>query len=358
MFAGVVGRDLVLERRGNQDVHVQRIELLVGQLLGAGEPVHGVVLRRPLDQLLHVEPGLVVDAALPVGDRDDAAPELVNEVSRHRARRSRTPGSRRLPAARLSFRCAAASRVQIMTPRPVASRRPFRPAENDRLAGDDGGFGAADVHGVGVHDPRHDLLVRVDVRRGHVLVGADGIDDLGHVAAGERLELAPRHARRVADHAALAAAERDVGDRALPGHPRGERRHLVERHVGMKADAALRRAERDVVLHAVPGEHLDLTAVHLHRTRHGDLPLGPRQNFPDAGLEVEDARRSVELLEHGTEDRPVCRHGCVLVARARSQAGAPRIRYEGRWGRGHRCKRPNVLPAQQASQASSCEPSG
>ena len=249
--------------------------------------------------------------------------ELVNEVSRHGARRSRNPGSRRLPAARLRFRCVAGLSRADHDAAPGGLAPPFRPAENDRLARDDGGFGPADVHGVGVHDPRHDLLVRVDVRRGHVLVGADRIDDLRHITAGERLELAARHARGVADHAALAAAERDVGDRALPGHPRGERRHLVERHVGMKADAALRRAERDVVLHAVPGEHLDLTAVHLHRTRHGDLPLGPRQDFPDAGLEVEDARRSVELLEHGTEDRPVCRHGCVLVARARRRPVRP-----------------------------------
>src|SRR5918993_5114243 len=91
----------------------------------------------------------------------------------------------------------------------------------------------------------------------------------------------------------------------------------------MKADAPFGRAQRDVVLHAVPGEHLDLAAVHLHWTRDGDLPLWPRQNFPDAGFQVEDARRSVELLEHGAEDRAVCRHGSVLVARARRGPARP-----------------------------------
>ena len=124
---------------------------------------------------------------------------------------------------------------------------PERSAQIHRLAGDDRGLGVADVHAVGVHHPRHDLLVGVDVGRRHVLLGADGIDDLGDVAPRERLELAARHPRRVADDAAFAAAERDVRDRALPGHPRRERRHLVERHVRVIADAALGRAERDVV---------------------------------------------------------------------------------------------------------------
>ena len=65
-----------------------------------------------------------------------------------------------------------------------------------------------------------------------------------------------------------------VRDRALPRHPRGERGDLVERDVGVVADAALRRSERDVVLHAIAGEDLDLAAVHLNGARHDDLALG------------------------------------------------------------------------------------
>ena len=102
--------------------------------------------------------------------------------------------------------------------------------------------------------------------------------------------------RRIADDAALAAAERDVRDGALPRHPRGQRRDLVERDAGVIADAALGRTERDVVLHAVAGEDLDLAVVHLHRARDDDLALGVGEDLPDAGLEVEDARRLVELL--------------------------------------------------------------
>ena len=205
-------------------------------------------------------------------------------------------------------RCFADSRVQIITPRPVASRRPSDPPSLDRLARDHGRRGVADVHAVGVHDPRHDLIVGVDVGRRHVLLRPDGVDDFGDVTARQRLQLAPRHARRIADDAALAAAERDVRDGAFPRHPRRQRRHFVERHARVISDAALRRAERDVVLDAVPGEDFDLAVVHLDGARHGDLTLGVREDLPDAGLEIEDAGGAVELLEHRAENRPLCRH--------------------------------------------------
>ena len=185
---------------------------------------------------------------------------------------------------------------------------PQRAAHLDRLAGDHRGRGVADVHAVGVHHPRHDLVVGVDVRRGHVLVGTDGVDDLGDIAAGQRLELAARHAGRVADDAALAAAERHVRDRALPGHPGRERGDLVQRDVGVVADAPLGGPERDVVLHAVAGEDFDLAVVHLDRARHRDLPLGVGQDFPDAGVEPQQARRPVELLEHRVENAAACCH--------------------------------------------------
>ena len=104
-----------------------------------------------------------------------------------------------------------------------------RAAHLDRLAGHDRGDGVALVHGVGVHDPRHHPLVGVDVGRGDVGVGAQGLDDRGGVAPGDALQLRVGELERIADHAALRAAERDVDHRALPGHPRRQRLHLVER---------------------------------------------------------------------------------------------------------------------------------
>ncbi len=199
-------------------------------------------------------------------------------------------------------RWRAASRVVIITPRPVASRRPSDPPISIGLPVTTAVVGDADVHAVGVHDPRHHLLVGVDVRRRDVLLGTDGVDDLGDVAARQRLELAARHLRGVADDAALAAAERDPGDRALPRHPRGECRDLVERHARVIADAALGGAERDVVLNAIAGEDFDPAVVHQDRARHDDLTFGVRQNLPDVRLQSEQARGAIELLQHRAED--------------------------------------------------------
>src|SRR5439155_615570 len=64
-----------------------------------------------------------------------------------------------------------------------------RSAELGRFAGDHRRRRMADVHAVGVHHPRHHLLVRVDVGRRDVLLGTDGVDDLGDVAAGGAVEL-------------------------------------------------------------------------------------------------------------------------------------------------------------------------
>ena len=117
------------------------------------------------------------------------------------------------------------------TPRPVAScgrasRRGYG------FAGDDGGHGLAHVHGVGVHDPGHGLLVGAHVGGGDVFFGADKLDEFGGVAAGHAFELALGTFLGVADDAALGSAEGDVDDGALPGHPGGEGADFVEGDVG------------------------------------------------------------------------------------------------------------------------------
>ena len=66
----------------------------------------------------------------------------------------------------------------------------FRSAEVDGLAGDHRGLGVAGVHGIGVHDPGHGLLIGVHVGRGDVFFGADEFEQFGGVAAGDALEFA------------------------------------------------------------------------------------------------------------------------------------------------------------------------
>ena len=103
----------------------------------------------------------------------------------------------------------------------------------------------------------------------------------------------------IADHAALAAAERDVHDRALPGHPHGEGAHGVERLLRVEADAALGRAAGVVVLHAEAAEHLHVAVVHAHRDRELVLAQREAQQLARGRVEVEDVGDLVELgLRH------------------------------------------------------------
>ena len=144
-----------------------------------------------------------------------------------------------------------------------------RAADRERLAGDDAEHRVALVHRVRVEDPRHHRRARADVGRRDVLLRPDLVDDLGRVAARHPLELADRERLRVADDAALRAAERQVHQRALPGHPHRERLDLVERDGRVVADAALRRAAGDVVRDAPAGE--DAHGAVVHRGRDRDL---------------------------------------------------------------------------------------
>ena len=64
-----------------------------------------------------------------------------------------------------------------------------RAAELDRLPGDHRGGELPPVHGVGVHDPAHDLGVRAHVGGGDVPVRPEEVDHLGEVAPGEPLQL-------------------------------------------------------------------------------------------------------------------------------------------------------------------------
>ena len=96
---------------------------------------------------------------------------------------------------------------------------PARSAQVDGLARDHGGLRVAGVHRVGVHDPGHGLLIGVHVGSGDVDLRPDEIEQLGGIAARDALQLAGREQIGIADHAALAAAERDVDHRAFPGHP-------------------------------------------------------------------------------------------------------------------------------------------
>src|ERR1700727_1019017 len=164
---------------------------------------------------------------------------------------------------------------------------PARPADVQRLSCNYGGDSLAHVHGIGIHDPRHHLLVGVDVRRGNILLRADELDQLCRVAARHPLQLADRHFFRIADHTTLGTAEGNVHHRALPGHPAGQRAHFIQRDIGRVADTTLRRPARDGVLDAVAGEDFDGTVVHADREVHDKLACWIPQNLPESVVQVQ-----------------------------------------------------------------------
>ena len=254
----------------------------------------------PLSSASEPPPRLCANAAamsMPFGVVEAAAR---SRRSRRRSRRARRRTSRRttptLPKPCTATRSALRARGpasrsadsrQKIAPRAVASSRPSEPPI---------------VSGLPVTTPSTecplfieyvskiqaiDRRVRADVGRRDVLLRSDLVDDLGREAARHALELAERHRLRIADDAALRAAERQPHQRALPGHPHRERLHLVERDVRVVADAALRRAARDVVRDAVAGERAHRAVVHRRRDRDLDRLLALLQHVDEALVDAE-----------------------------------------------------------------------
>src|SRR5579875_3336709 len=91
------------------------------------------------------------------------------------------------------------------------------------------------------------------------------------------------------------AAEREIDHGTLPCHPKGERRHFVERDAGMETDPALRGTAHEVVLDAVPGVDFELARIALKRDRDDDLTRRMRQDGARPRIKIEDLRRLVEV---------------------------------------------------------------
>src|SRR5216684_2106787 len=172
-------------------------------------------------------------------------------------------------------RCFADSRVAIVTPRPVASWRPSDPPSSS---------GLPVTTAVSVW-PTCMLYVSITHAMTCSLVLTSGA---GTSFSGPMASMISATYRRVSASSS--------------------RRDIVERDTGVVADPPLCRSQGDVVLDAIAGEDLDLAVVHQDGTRDGDLTFGVGEDLPDARLEVEDAGRFIELLQHRTEDRSVGRH--------------------------------------------------
>ena len=292
---GIPGSDLVLEGGRDQDVAVDLEDSRVADVLRAGQALDSPVLLLPAVDAADVETVGVVDATSRIRDGDHRGALIGDQ-----------PRSDRAGVAETLDRDAGAGDVHpdlsdgLEDAIDRSARGGFvsalRPAQADRLAGDDARHGVADVHGIRVHHPGHDLGVRVDVRGRDVLFRADEDLDLGEEPTGQRLELLLAELLRVDDDAALAAAVRDADDRALPRHPHRQRLDLVEADVLVIPNAALGRTASEVVLDAVARVDLDRPVVHLHREVDDQLAARFAKNATKAGVKVEALRGEVELL--------------------------------------------------------------
>ena len=172
------------------------------------------------------------------------------------------------------------------------------------------------MHGIGVHDPGHDLGVGTHVGRGDVAFRADEEADLGGIAPGQPLQFAAAQLAGVDDHAALGAAVGQVHQRAFPRHPHGQRAAFVQRHLGVIADAALGRAFDGVVVHAKAGEHAHMTIVHAHGEMHDQLALGRPQVAADVLVQLHEIGHLIEL-RLGNGIRALAHDGRVVRRSAR-----------------------------------------
>ena len=175
--------------------------------------------------------------------------------------------------------------------------------EDERLAGDDARHQPAGVGRVGVHHPRHGLLVGPHVGRHHIDVRADEGDHFHRVAAGHPFQLAGAHRPRVAGDAALAAAIREVHQRALPVHPHRQRGDLAEIDARVVAQAAFHRAAGQVMLDAVAEIDLGRAVVVADRDGDGDQALGPFAALAEGLVEAEEIRHAIELGGGHGKDR-------------------------------------------------------
>ena len=194
---------------------------------------------------------------------------------------------------------------------------PERAADADRFAGDNTRNSVAGMDGIGVHHPGHGLFVGAHVRRHDIDLFADERDHFLGVTAGQPFQFGEGEFARVAGDAALGAAVGQAGQRAFPAHPHGQRRHLAEAHIRMITQAALGRAERQMMLHPVAGEDLRPAIVHVHGQGDGH---GTFRVFEAGAFIVRDlqpVRHQIELLARHAKRRMIVDfHGQILIQAA------------------------------------------
>src|SRR5690606_16264117 len=151
-----------------------------------------------------------------------------------------------------------------------------------------------------------------DVARGHVGVLAEVAVELGHEALAEAHDLAVGAALRVEVRAALAAADRQPGQRVLEHLLEAEELHRAQQHRRVEPQPALVRAEGAVELDAELTVDVDAALVVLPGDPEDDLPLRLADPLDDLrvgvlGVLVHGGPDAFQDLAHGLVELPFTR---------------------------------------------------
>src|SRR5208283_4877129 len=147
-LAGVAAGNHVFRGRGNENVAVQHQQLFGGHGLRAAESERGAVAVFVFDQLVNVDAGGIVQAAIDLRHADDLVAALVHEA-----------GSVGADVAEALNHNPAVVEGQIQIAQALVASQHHaaaggldaasRTSDIERLAGDHAGHGVAHVHGVG-----------------------------------------------------------------------------------------------------------------------------------------------------------------------------------------------------------------
>src|SRR5215831_15154040 len=296
----VLRSDDVFARGRKQNVGFEEHGFLAIDVFGFGEIENRAGFLAVFHQAGDVEALRVINGAVVFDDRDDFKAGAGHELGGHAAYVAESLNNYASGGA-----LHAEETKSLLGDDHAAAARSLRAAagaaEIDGLSGDDGGLGVAGVHGIGVHDPGHGLLVGVDVGSRDVDLGTDELEQLGGVAAGDFFELGRRQDARIADDASLGSAEGNVGDSAFPGHPGGEGADFIESYVRSVPDSAFCRTPRDGVLDAKAREQFDAAVVKLDGNVDDDLAGGRAENLLHPLIDAKARGRFVKARLRGDQ---------------------------------------------------------
>jgi hypothetical protein len=106
-----------------------------------------------------------------------------------------------------------------------------------------------------VQDPRHYLLVGIDIRRRNISIRPHEAVQTRDIHSGQSLEFTAGHLRGITNDATFGASKGQAYERRLPGHDFCERVHRLATDGRVVSNTSLRRAKRSAVLDAIAVEH-------------------------------------------------------------------------------------------------------